>query len=365
MGRSVFFALAVSAAIVVTPVAMTASSSSAASPPSASPPVRSAAALPVHQHKTAFRAATNGDCEFDVTADVKLTADVSCFVQVLAENVTINLNHHTISGFISATKGTTLRNGTITAPFYAPFAPDVTVDHVVATGVETSDPSAVTVGPNSVIRYSHFVNNGGAIDLFFGGDGSTVLKNTFEGNGVGVWNNGAQDVNVVGNVFTGNTHAVTIGDEDGLAFESARNQVVSNTFRDNVLGVNVVAFVGVRHLTVAHNRFIGNKAAGTSVFIACDQNSCGGAGMVVASNTFAQNGFQADTGDSNSGFFGSSNRLGTPTKAGMRHLVLADNEALANAGLGIDALGAFDGGGNNARNNGDPRQCVGVVCVRR
>lgn len=43
--------------------------------------------------------------------------------------------------------------------------------------------------------------------------------------------------------------------------------------------------------------------------------------------------------------------------------VLADNSANLNADLGIFAVaGVSDGGGNRARGNGNPAQCVGVVC---
>ena len=42
---------------------------------------------------------------------------------------------------------------------------------------------------------------------------------------------------------------------------------------------------------------------------------------------------------------------------------LTKNRAVRNDDLGIDAEpGVVDGGGNRARGNGDPRQCVGVVC---
>ena len=39
------------------------------------------------------------------------------------------------------------------------------------------------------------------------------------------------------------------------------------------------------------------------------------------------------------------------------------NTANDNGELGIEAVpGVVDGGGNRARGNGDPRQCVGVTC---
>ena len=38
------------------------------------------------------------------------------------------------------------------------------------------------------------------------------------------------------------------------------------------------------------------------------------------------------------------------------------NDTIANADLGIDALGIRDGGLNKALLNGNPLQCVGVEC---
>ena len=42
---------------------------------------------------------------------------------------------------------------------------------------------------------------------------------------------------------------------------------------------------------------------------------------------------------------------------------LTRNEARRNGDLGIEAVfGVIDGGGNIARNNGDPRQCTNIFC---
>ena len=42
---------------------------------------------------------------------------------------------------------------------------------------------------------------------------------------------------------------------------------------------------------------------------------------------------------------------------------LTRNRALRNGDLGIEAVrGVADGGGNIARHNGDPRQCINIVC---
>ena len=42
---------------------------------------------------------------------------------------------------------------------------------------------------------------------------------------------------------------------------------------------------------------------------------------------------------------------------------LTKNRAFRNGDLGIEAVpGVIDGGGNIARHNGDPRQCINIVC---
>jgi hypothetical protein len=42
---------------------------------------------------------------------------------------------------------------------------------------------------------------------------------------------------------------------------------------------------------------------------------------------------------------------------------LTRNEARRNGDLGIEAVrGVIDGGGNKASGNGDPRQCINIVC---
>ena len=54
--------------------------------------------------------------------------------------------------------------------------------------------------------------------------------------------------------------------------------------------------------------------------------------------------------------------LGRSDPAGVDTVVRA-NKAYFNADLGIEAApGTTDGGGNKARHNGNPAQCVGVVC---
>jgi hypothetical protein len=46
-----------------------------------------------------------------------------------------------------------------------------------------------------------------------------------------------------------------------------------------------------------------------------------------------------------------------------RSATLTRNRAVRNADLGIEAVfGVIDGGGNIARNNGNPAQCTNIFC---
>ena len=48
---------------------------------------------------------------------------------------------------------------------------------------------------------------------------------------------------------------------------------------------------------------------------------------------------------------------------GLETSILTNNIAVHNRQLGINALpGTIDGGGNRAHGNGDPRQCLNILC---
>jgi hypothetical protein len=75
-------------------------------------------------------------------------------------------------------------------------------------------------------------------------------------------------------------------------------------------------------------------------------------GTVVEGNLATQAGFRADFGDNDDGI-----HVEDPGTT------IADNRANDNADYGIQAVpGVIDGGGNTASGNGNPLQCVNVVC---
>jgi hypothetical protein len=303
---------------------------------------------------------SNDSCELDVTGDTTLTSDVACTIVVMAQNATLNLNHHTASGGIYGTDATTVRNGRVTSGIWV--GGHSTIEQVTAVGAsDSADAPALQVGFDSVIRYNRFVGNTVAIDLYYGGDQSVVVHNTFDGNETAIWNDRSSNVVIADNTFVRNSVGVGMNDEDEYAGEVYHNTITANVFRNNMLGVAAGAFVGVRSLTIDHNEFKNNKAAGVQVEIFCRVN-CGGAHMQVFANTFTHNGYTPGT-SANSGFSATSEHNGNPTTRGNRHVTLSDNTAVQNAGLGIDAVNAVDGGGNVAHGNGNPAQCAGVVCT--
>ena len=48
---------------------------------------------------------------------------------------------------------------------------------------------------------------------------------------------------------------------------------------------------------------------------------------------------------------------------GLESTIITGNVAVHNADLGIEAIpGVVDGGGNHAAGNGNPAQCINVMC---
>ncbi|HEX6579250.1 MAG TPA: right-handed parallel beta-helix repeat-containing protein, partial [Actinomycetota bacterium] len=117
-----------------------------------------------------------------------------------------------------------------------------------------------------------------------------------------------------------------------------------------------------------HNQIVGNRVVRNSITITLFTNNAHAVGNVVRGNTVRRaprGGISIDqvierTMVKRNHVFragGSGILVGNPTTT------LTRNEARYNHRLGIEAVeGVIDGGGNRASGNGDPRQCVNVVC---
>jgi Right handed beta helix region len=104
-------------------------------------------------------------------------------------------------------------------------------------------------------------------------------------------------------------------------------------------------FFGNTEAAVRGNRIARNGGDGVLV-------EAEGAHAVVARNRTERNGDD-----------GIDINLGANTPPEEVDTVVRANRAFFNADLGIEAVaGTTDGGGNRARHNGNPAQCVGVVC---
>ena len=123
-----------------------------------------------------------------------------------------------------------------------------------------------------------------------------------------------------------------------------------NSFIGLGLGVDTSISATV---TIDNNVFKGNGASGLNL-----RDVWAG---TVTGNTFVGNGFSP-------GIY--ADPSGNPLTAGLWTSIdgngtIAHNTAIGNAGYGIEAHGAVDGGGNIARGNGNPAQCLGVVCTKK
>jgi hypothetical protein len=183
--------------------------------------------------------------------------------------------------------------------------------------------SAMTVVRSQVSR------NGVGISLFQ--SSATIRRTTIADNGTGI---------------------------DGYSFESRIN-LSDSTVRSNGTGVRLLDY-GLRGTAnvIEGNTIKDNDGAGLVLDLT---RSLGAPALTIADNRFLDNG--DDPVDA--GVAGVSDQgLAVRVAEGAGSVVVTDNQARRNAGIGIDAVGVTDGGGNTARGNGGSTQCVGVVCAR-
>ncbi|HET8821716.1 MAG TPA: NosD domain-containing protein [Thermoleophilaceae bacterium] len=128
--------------------------------------------------------------------------------------------------------------------------------------------------------------------------------------------------------------------EDGMIIEGNRNEIVRNRLVRNGGGIliTIVRRGGKSVGNVVSRNVVRNARAGG---IAVDR---------VPKRTLVSRNLVVGSG-----------RAGIIV--GSRSTTITDNRAVRNGGLGIRAVkGVIDGGGNRASGNGDPRQCIVVAC---
>jgi large repetitive protein len=321
-------------------------------------------------------------CGQVIVANTTVDNDLSCPDQVPGESalrigapgITLDLNGHRITGHSHAIvndgyRGVTIRNGTVGGNNHAIVLTGVTrntVDHVVVTGItdglRVSDADHTTISSNVLQGVTlsasghHNTLSGNEMHGFeglltVGGSFNRVIENTTDDSGIGLY--GLSYSRVARN------HVVV----DLLPFEL----VGSN---DNELIDNVVVGVALDHgdpvlrlENSSRNLLRGNAIfRGRTALVSGSENvlrknvafGSPGDGFVIealAGQTSLINNLAVQNGDD--GFDIESAPGGTVTR----------NTADKNADLGIEAVtGVVDGGGNKASGNGNPLQCVNIVC---
>lgn len=335
----------------------------------------------------------------DTTLDSDLTGCPSNGLVIGADDVTLDLNGHTIAGDGKPVKrcrrgefcdtgvvndghdGVTIRDGSVREFFSGVFIGRARENQVL--GISSSRNRffgfVIAESSRSVVRDSSGNDNpepdGDGIGIF-ASRGLRIVGNSFRRNALGMHVEGSRDILIARNRFARNS-------DMGILMEANRNQV-----RDNRCARNRECLVasGNRNVVAGNRSFRDNGGIGIEkgrgnlvarnvvlharwdgIRLGIHEPPIGGAANIVRGNLVrgARNGFLVTENDRHSVL-----RRNTAIAAAddgfdveSSSAKLKTNRALRNAGLGIAAApGVLDGGGNIARHNGDPRQCTHIRC---
>ncbi len=279
-------------------------------------------------------------CGDVVKEDTTLYADlVDCpeaGLVIGARGVTLDLNGHVIDGGGPEGGG---RVGVVSV------LPDVRIEggtiRDFLTGVSLGPILRGGGGQDNVLRDLRLIGNGAGLHATQV-RGTVVERGVVAGNGVGLLVEGAQ-IRMEGTSVSGNDRGVR------MAFLLGDNVVAGNRIVGN-LGDGLVvereyAFPRPSPSSLSVVRNLVHDNGGDGVLVRDDLTT------LVEDNGVRRNGDDGiDVACPDAGCASGGTRV-------------TRNTANRNAGLGIEAGPATtDGGGNRARRNGDPRQCVGVSC---
>ena len=365
----------------------------------------------------AAQAAPRLACGAVITQSTRLQHDLVCptgpALQIEPDGapVVLDLGGHTVRGTgtgivvgpTGASTPVTVRNGAVTgfsAAVSLTYAPGTRLQDVKLVGPGRTATGSAGVAPKASPGYvldhvdvSGFTNG----LLVVAADGGRVSGSTFSGNGTAVA--------LTPSVYSLDVVRSRVRDNDqGFALSQSTMTLVDSEVSRNGVGLSLFqSGVTVRRTTIAHNRtgIVGSSSQSRIDLTASTVRSNGagvllvgyglrGTNNLIEGNSFRGNGgpgLVVDLDERNPATASlkiSDNRFrnngatpvdvgvagvsdqGLAVRAGMNSVsvVVADNQARRNAGIGIDAVGVVDGGGNTARGNGGATQCVGVVCSR-
>ena len=334
-------------------------------------------------------------CGDTVTTNVVLTRNLTCAGDGLivgADGLTIDLNGYTLSGSGVGTgisggdnASVTVLNGTI-RNF------DIGVAHLSGSSLiglkvlgndwgtdwtyifvsgSTFRNNGVAVGRGqATVTGSTFISNGVALNGTSLGNPYRVDSSTFRDNTTAItcydndtvvtnsrFDNNTQSIHstllcglkVQDSTFSGGEVAIQLGHQMGFTLDVQRN-----TFSGAKVGMEIAGdFAAGDGYVIADNVFRDNGASGLYLHVT---NISTGNRLRVSGNTFRNNGFWHDPYIAPSG-----NVLNAGVWANTG--TFTANRAVFNGGYGIEGYGVIDGGGNIAKANGNPDQCLGVICT--
>ena len=330
-------------------------------------------------------AANHVQCGDTITQDTALDSDLSCSgtgITVAANDVTLDLAGHTIAGTgsgvgVSVTaeraeirrgaitgfargvdtdgpRGTSLRHMTLEdngAGLHCQYAPECLLEDSLVrhngVGVRIAAADGGDPAP-TVVRRNEIHHNGNGVSIT--GEAGVIADNHIDRNTFdGIRNDYGRPVRIVRNIVTGN------GGEGVNIFFGAIATVEDNRVAGNAAnGVAVYGGGGEYATTLAtvdDNRI--NRNGGDGVLV-----EGRGVQAVVQRNDTDHNGDDGVDVDFDPY---------TPDPDCCFDVTVRANKAFFNYDLGIEAVqgtfvGTSDGGGNKAKHNGNPAQCVGVSC---
>jgi large repetitive protein len=335
-------------------------------------------------------------CGQVITQDTRLEADLDCYgtgvraaLFIGADGITLDLGGHTISASRSIIDeghdNVTIRNGTLSnddGPL---------IQHASGTSLRDLRFEGIVVGldlidaHNTDVRASEFP--GAVLYILDGSSFNTVSRNRFSfSEGAVVVARGANHNRVVDNTFVGpDAGGVELSDADDN--QVARNRMNAlhsgislgsgsdgNTITDNVITPEIAVSnisIGVSLSESSRNVVLRNTARGTRVGFKVHS----GSGNWLVDNRSVDtarptteadaDGFRVEAGASGTvlAFNHASRAADDGIDVEAPGTFLSGNRANRNADLGIEAVpGVIALGGNRASGNGNPLQCLNVVC---
>ena len=342
-------------------------------------------------------------CGDTITADTTLDSDLlncpSNGIVIGADDITLDLNGHTVAGDGDPVKRCRR-------------------DHICDVGVANDGHDGVTVRDGSVhgfasgvviaqARHNRVLNVSSSRNQFFGfvifKSARSVVRDSAghdnpepDGDGIGIF--ASRRLRIVGNSFRRNALGMHVKDSTGILIarnrlsrnpqmgilmEANRNQVRGNRCSRN--RECIIVAPGNRNVVAGNRSFRDNggiaieKGRGNLVArnvvlharwgirLGINEPPIGGAANVARGNLVrgGRDGFLVARNDRHS-VLTRNTAIGAADDGfdvESSSATLKSNRAVGNADLGIEAVtGVLDSGGNTARDNGDPRQCTNIRC---